>query len=853
MGPCLLTAALALLTGCSGNSQSEAVGNPTIDNAQVADQREQAFVKALLARMTLEEKVAQMIQAEIKHITPAEMAEYRLGSVLNGGGSHPGGNKHASIADWRALANDYYQAAISDPDKNAAVPLLWGTDAVHGHNNLFGAVVFPHNIGLGAANNPELTREIFAATARDVRLTGIKWAFSPTVAVARDDRWGRTYESFSEDPRIVASLSEQAVIGLQGADTKALSARDTVIATAKHFIGDGGTQNGIDQGDTQLTEAQLLDIHGQGFVAALEAKAQTVMASFNSWNGEKLHGHQHALTTLLKEKMNFDGFVIGDWNGHAQIPGCSKASCAQAINAGVDMLMAPEDWKALLQNTVAQVQNGEIAQSRIDDAVSRILRVKYRAGLFAAAQQSNLAALPDDEKLADILAENRSLARQAVRESLVLLKNNDNLLPLKANSRILLIGDAADNIAQQSGGWTLTWQGDGNSNSDFPNGSTLRQAFEQAVVARGGELTYDPNGALVHSEDFTERFDAVIYTFGELPYAEGAGDQAQVRLPNKAYRELQLLKRIAEQGMPVASVLISGRALSANAFINASTAFVAAWLPGSEATGVADVLIGNSDGTPRYDFSGKLAFSWPDASTQTPVNNYPEYNVKPQFPVGYGLDYQNSQTLASLPNNDMIEAESLVVKGTLPIFLKKINDPWSLYVGDEDNWSVNIDGNAGSTANNRTVVVSAADNATQEDARKVIWSEDRYGQFYFQNNQAIDITELANKDAALQFNVKVEAAPQSDVAMRMDCRYPCSGQIDVTGLLKSLPMNSWQSVAIDLDCFRAAGAELSQIDVPFLIGTSGPLALQLSHIVIDEDSTSTQRMECSGASIQANL
>lgn len=844
---------LLLLNACHSNGNDDSV-KALADKAAA----ETLFVQSLLDRMTLEEKVGQMVQAEIKHVTPNEVREYGLGSVLNGGGSHPNNDKYASINDWRQLADQYYQASKADPSKRAAIPLLWGTDSVHGHNNLFGAVIFPHNINLGAANNPALTRKIFAATAIDVTQSGINWAFAPTVAVARDDRWGRTYESFSEDPRIVSMLATEAVLGLQGDSPKQLKDDDRVVATAKHFIGDGGTYNGVDQGDTQGDQQQLMDIHGQSFIAALNADAQTVMASFNSWNGEKLHGHDYALNDLLKEQMGFDGFVVGDWNAHAQIDGCTKGNCAQAFNAGVDMLMAPEDWKALIYNTVEQVKSGEISLARIDDAVSRILSVKYRAGLF---DKDNRSKRFSDQQLNVQLQNNKALARQAVRESLVLLKNNDQLLPLRADSRILVIGEAANKIAHQTGGWTLTWQGDGNSNADFPNGSSLLAAFETAVAASSstdgktintGSVTYDPQGELAKSASVKDDFDSVIFVFGEEPYAEGVGDLNEVRPPNRAYKQLEILQALAEQGIPVTSILLTGRPLSTNAFINASKAFVVAWLPGTEGDGIADVIIGDSHAKPRYDFSGKLAFSWPRSSEQTNINNYPQYQESPQFEVGYGLTYGSDQQLAMLENSDKLSQRSLAIHGSLPIFLKKINDPWTLYVGDEDNWSVSIDGNGGSTANKTTVVVSASDNATQEDARKIEWTDNKYGQIYFQHNQALDISELAQNDAALQFKVKVQTPPNDTVALRMDCRYPCSGQVDVTQLLKSLPMNSWQHVAIDLNCFSNSGAELSKIDTPFLMGTSGELTLEISHIVIEPMPVTAKRIDCSNSITSAN-
>ncbi|GAB3897460.1 hypothetical protein GCM10027612_53760 [Microbispora bryophytorum subsp. camponoti] len=403
--------------------QSEIKRNP-------ADEKR---VAKIVAGMTLAEKVGQMTQPEISAITPEEVAQYGIGSVLNGGGSWPGRDKHASPQDWLALADAYWQASVSTRTK---IPVIWGIDAVHGHNNVYGATLFPHNIGLGAAHDPCLLRDIGAATAAQIRATGQDWAFAPTLAVVRDDRWGRTYEGYSEDPRITRAYGYEVVRGLQGGGPRGLGDRG-VIATAKHFIGDGGTLNGQDQGVDPSSEADMINIHGQGYYGALAAGAQTVMASFNSWTNEdlgitegKVHGSRKLLTEVLKQKMGFDGVIVSDWNGIGQVAGCTNSNCARAINAGIDVVMVPNDWKAFISTTIAQVEAGEIPMSRIDDAVTRILRVKLRAGLFDARKPS---ARPGAGSAKALQA--RALARKAVRESQVLLKNNRKVLPLSPDPR----------------------------------------------------------------------------------------------------------------------------------------------------------------------------------------------------------------------------------------------------------------------------------------------------------------------------------------------------------------------------------------------------------------------------------
>jgi beta-glucosidase len=594
-----------------------------------------AAVAIILADMTLAEKVGQMVQAEIGQVSADQVRNYNLGSVLNGGGSWPNG-KNSSLADWVNLADSFYQASTDTSDGGVGVPLIWGTDAVHGHNNVIGATIFPHNIGLGAANNPSLMRQIGEATALEVAATGIDWVFAPTLAVVRNDSWGRTYEGYSEDPEIVKAYAGEIVTGLQGDDSDRFGPGH-VIATAKHFIGDGGTQNGVDQGNTVVTEAELRDIHGQGYLTALAAGAQTVMASYNSWNGAKLHGSDYLLTDVLKQQMGFDGFVIGDWNGHGQVPGCSDNQCAQAIMAGVDMIMVPNAWQPFIANTIAQVENGTLPLARIDDAVTRILRVKLRAGF---ADKVKPSARPHANNSALIgAAAHRAIARQAVRESLVLLKNSDNLLPLAANANVLVAGSGANNIGQQSGGWTITWQGTGNSNSDFPGATSIYAGIEAAVTAAGGTARLSANGSFSGTAP-----DVAIVVFGESPYAEGVGDLNSLEYQPGNKSDLALLQSLRDQGIPVVSIFLTGRPLWVNAELNASNAFVAAWLPGTEGAGVADVIFQTAAGATQYDFSGKLSFSWPNSANQFALNRNDSI-YDPLFAYGYGLTYQDTDTL----------------------------------------------------------------------------------------------------------------------------------------------------------------------------------------------------------------
>ena len=473
------------------------IAGAALCSAALADQDPQieAKVAALLARMTLEQKIGQMVQADIRSVTPDDVRKFRLGSVLNGGGAFPGENKHASVADWVALADRFYDASMDTANGALAIPIMWGTDAVHGHNNVIGATLFPHNIGLGAAHDPDLMERIGAATAREVAATGLDWTFAPVVAVVRDDRWGRTYESYSEDPEIVRTYADRFVRGLQGAPGSTAISR--LLARARH----GETlhrrrrhgRRRRPRRHRRSAKPTCCGFTGRATSRRSHAGVQTVMVSYNSWNGLKVHGHQHLLTDVLKQRMGFDGIVVSDWDGVDEVQGCSKDKCAQAINAGIDMVMVPTDWKNFIGNTLDQVRTEKIPLARIDDAVTRILRVKFRAGLFERGRPSSRPLANKRELIG--APEHRELARQAVRESLVLLKNERGLLPLRRKSRVLVVGDGADNIPKQTGGWTVTWQGTENSNADFPGATSIFQGIARTVEEGGGKASSSADGS----------------------------------------------------------------------------------------------------------------------------------------------------------------------------------------------------------------------------------------------------------------------------------------------------------------------------------------------------------------------
>ena len=592
---------------------------PRIGLAISKDPQIETLITALINRMTIEEKVGQMVMAEIKAISPDDVRKYHIGGLLNAGGSWPTGKIDGPFESWIAMAELFHKASVSKPKRRAAVPVIWGTDAVHGHNNVQGATIFPHNIGLGAANNPALMRDIGTATAREVAATGIDWTFAPSVAVSKDQRWGRTYESYSSDPKHVARLTKDFVAGLQGHPQMGDFLNDMkVVGTAKHFIGDGGTLDGKDQGDTVLTESELIAEHLPGYIQAIGAGVQTVMASFSSWNGEKLHGHKYLLTDVLKNRLGFDGFVVGDWNGHEQLDSCTVSSCDTAINAGVDMMMVPNDWKTFVKSTLAQVKAGKISTSRINDAVRRILRVKYRAGLMDGRSPKARALAGREGVLG--LAAHRSVARQAVQQSLVLLQNKTKTLPVQPGKTIAVIGEAADHPAYQNGGWTLTWQGRDqrtkviNPKSVYKGHTSVLDGFREVSATQNIKVTTDPDS----------NPDVAFIVFAEAPYAEFEGDLKTLDWDVSKTEEFTLLKSFQARGVKTVAIILTGRPRGIDAIFDLADSVVAAWLPGSEAAGIADVLLAPSA---NMHPTGRLPFDWPKTGGGV------------RHPRGFGLDY----------------------------------------------------------------------------------------------------------------------------------------------------------------------------------------------------------------------
>jgi beta-glucosidase len=599
---CFAALTIAMNSGCARADQTA----PYLDASQPVDSR----VKDLLARMTLDEKIGQMVQADLACVTNhADIQTYGFGSMLSGGDSKPPENTPES---WVKSCNELQSWALKTRLK---IPLIYGIDAVHGHNDVIGTTIFPHHIGMGATHNPKLMEQAEHITALEVAGTGIRWAFGPCIAVAQNERWGRTYESYGQDPKLVSELGASAVKGFQGEQLSANS--DSVLSCAKHFIGDGGTLGGKDQGNTVCDEATLRKLFLPPYRAVIKAGVGSIMVSYSSWNGTKMHANKYLLTDVLKGELGFKGFLVSDWAAIDQISPDYKTDVATSINAGLDMIMIPNgpgkpnNYTNFIQDLGELVAEGNVPQSRIDDAVSRILRIKFQMGLFENAYT-------DPSLTAQIGSpEHRQIARECVQQSLVLLKNSKHTLPLAKNlKRIVVVGQGADDLGIQCGGWTITWQGAG----QLTRGTTILQAIRQ-TVSPTTEVVFSPEG-----NDITNA-DAVVVVVGELPYAEFRGDRTNLDL---SAEDIALIATAKASGAPVTTLLLSGRPLILGSALDASDAFIAAWLPGTEGQGVADVLFG--DVKP----AGKLSREWPRNSDQFAAN---KMIGEPLFKFGFGLTY----------------------------------------------------------------------------------------------------------------------------------------------------------------------------------------------------------------------
>ena len=572
----------------------------------------------LLSYMTLEEKIGQMTQVDRQFLeSDNDINAYYLGSLLSGGGSTPPKNYPRS---WAEMYDGYQKIALST---RLSIPIMYGIDAVHGHNNVIGATIFPHHIGLGCTNNPQLIEDVYRATAEEIAATGIDWDFAPCLAVPRDERWGRTYEGFGDTPDIVKSMAAAAVRGLQ---TDKLDGPTSILACAKHFIGDGGTKWGtglkekMDQGDTQISEQELREIHLPGYLPALEAGVGTIMPSYNQVNGEYCHVSKYLLTDLLKNELGFKGFLVSDWQGLEKMGDDYKSNIIASINAGMDMVMVPgaakfggQTYTNFIKLLIESVNEGSISEKRINDAVARILKVKFEMGLFERPYSDKALLKKVGSK------EHRNIAREAVKQSLVVLKN-DGVLPLSKDlGHIHVSGKNADDLGNQCGGWTITWQGD---SGPITKGTTVYEAI-QVAVSSFTNVTYSKNGSGAKGADVG------IVIIGETPYAEMEGDRESLALDKK---DLAAIARIRKAGVPVVVIIVSERPLVITDELDKWSGLIAAWLPGSEGKGVTDVIFGD------YNPTGRLSVSWPRTMEQIPINFGDNY-YNPLFEYGYGLSH----------------------------------------------------------------------------------------------------------------------------------------------------------------------------------------------------------------------
>jgi beta-glucosidase len=778
----------------------------------------EAEVSRLLSQMSLEEKIGQMMQPDIKAITPEDIGRYHLGSILNGGSAGPHGDLRAPAQDWLAAADAYYNASVAYGTK---MPILWGIDAVHGHGHIIGATIFPHNIALGAMRDPDLVRQIGEITAKEIRVTGQDWTFAPTIAVVRDDRWGRTYEGYSEDPSQVAQNAAAMVEGLQGKPGSADYLKGGhVLASIKHFIGDGGTDHGINEGNSTYSEAALRDLFAPAYAAAIKAGAQNVMVSYSGWRGTKMHVQKGLVSDVLIGRMGFPGFVVSDYQAIDRVPGCTVSDCPQAANAGVDMFMTANDWRTLYGNLVNETSAGTIPMARIDEAVARILRVKLLMGLPSAGKPSQRPYAGHYELLG--APEHRAVARRAVRESMVLLKNDGGLLPLSPRSHVLVVGDGANNMTKQTGGWTITWQGTNTSRSDFPHAATIYDGIKATVEASGGTASLSEDGS------FRERPDVAIVVFGENAYAEGGGDIASLEYQPGDKRDLKLLQRLQAQGIPVVAVFLSGRPLYVTPEINASNAFVAAWQPGSEGEGVSDMLFANADGSVAYDFRGRLSFSWPRAPDQFALNPGQEPYF-PLFAYGYGLTYGEPRNIGKLPEATGREVAKVALAGPAASAERRI-----LFENGETSpgWFVAAGGQrVTSRASNLGLTASRSASAGIEAS----WSTHVPVSLTIAGPPTNLIRE-SERGLSLSMVMHVDKAPTSAVVLAMGCGPLCGGKLDVTRVMTEAVGRGPMTVSVPLSCLRAAGTDMSNVPTPFALTTSGTFAVSLSAVRIVRES-----------------
>lgn len=818
---------------------------PMVTSAIPRDPRDEETIRSLLAQMTLEEKVGQMIQPELTQLVPEDVRDFKIGSALNGAGCWPGGDKQAPIGVWRDTVETFRAAAEEAyRDRPFRIPFLWATDAVHGHNNVFGATIYPHNIGLGAADDPHLLRRIGQATAREVIATGMGWTFAPTVATPRDRRWGRYYEGYSEDPHIVARYAREMVLGLQGT-AEQLRAGAGVVATLKHWIADGATEFGADRGTARCSEDVLRNIHAAGFLAGIEAGAQAVMVSFSGWENaanydhtpgptpfnHKVHGSRYLLTDVLKDKIGFDGIVISDWDAHIEVAGCSDGDGGYAYAAGLDVLMVSQRnaWQSIHRTTVEQVRSGVLPMSRIDDAVTRVLRVKLRAGLFDR-EPGAAPAVP-----AEVVgcAEHAELNREAARRSLVLLKNAGGALPLAPGGRVLVTGGGADVLSKLTGGWTLSWQGDDIEPGDLPAARTVAEAVRE----KAGEVTVDP---LLERADPAE-FDVAIVVLGEDAYAEMRGTIRPWRSAGYAdlklsyARDLAILRRLRAAGAKVVTVLLTGRPLYTTEEINLSDAFVVAWLPGGEGgPAIADMLFGAAD------FQGRLPCIWPARRDSVAVNRMPPhipgYTVPPEeqtheplLPFGFGLSLHDESSPADkpLPLDDRVDTTPIAEPGD-PI---EVFGPGHTFVITGHHMWSGLDVPRDEPID--TMIVATRPGTGPSGGPALAIRFHGHPALVYARPDAReprDLRAYGRPGGVLSIGIRVLESPAAPLLLACHDDYPGQPGLDLLPRLAGVPAGEWTTLEIPPAELARAGMDLQHVDVPFMLYCDGRGEVEVSDV-----------------------
>lgn len=696
-----------------------------------------ARVQDLLNRMSLDEKIGQMMQVDHTGIinNKQDIINYYFGSILSGGNSDLGNN---TTKEWADLYDTLQSYALQTRLK---IPIIYGIDAVHGNNNIYGATIFPHNIGMGCTRDTELVKEEGIVTADELSATGIDWTFAPCIANPRDIRWGRTYEGFGETPELAGLLGDAEIKGLQG---DKLSGGTSILACAKHYLGDGGTQNGQNEGNVVADDTTVRNLYLPQYIDAVNSGAGSVMASYSSINGVKMHASKYWLTDVLKTELGFKGFVVSDWAAIDQLGSDYEQDVETSVNAGVDMIMLPTRYKDFYNAMKDLVNTGKITMDRVNDAVTRILKIKFEKGLFEKPFT--------DRTLIDSVGSfnNRQVARRAVRESLVLLKRKDNVLPIsKSSIRILVAGDHADDIGYQCGGWTISWQG---GSGNVTPGTSILQGMRQ--IAPNDQIDYSVTG------DFTNtKASYSVVVIGEKPYAEGDGDKSDLGL---AKSDIELIKKMKNYGSPVVVVLISGRPMIIEPILHYADAIIAAWLPGTEGEGISDVLFGD------YAPSGLLSHTWPKSMSQIPMNTGDQV-YGPLYPYGYGITSFANSLLGSapVPTSAIVADDGQHIEIT---FNKGMKDPASANINftvtkNGAPFKLNLSASL-KTGDSTTIVLSADSTFSGNDSVTITYNSGNLESLdggVLQPFNNFDVYNWAASQTAINVPGKIEAEDYSDM------------------------------------------------------------------------------------------